>query len=88
MAAGWQLRLERVPCAPLALKALLPHLSQHGAQGSCECFAAFGGSDCAACAEGYIQSGGTCSRYVRIRLPYIALQDRAASVNVRETLSL
>ena len=53
------------------------------AQGSCECFAAFGGSDCSQCAEGYVQSGGTCSRYVRIRLPYIALQDRAASVNVR-----
>ncbi len=54
-------------------------------QGSCECFAAFGGPDCSACGEGYVQSGGTCSRYVRIRLPYIALQDRAASVNVRVT---
>ena len=52
-------------------------------QGSCECFAAFGGRDCSQCAEGYVQSGGSCSRYVRVRLPYIALQDRAASVNVR-----
>ena len=64
---------------------ILTRLCGHDAQGSCECFAAFGGPDCSACGEGYVQSGGTCSRYVRIRLPYIALQDHAASVNVRLT---
>lgn len=58
-------------------------LGRHGVQGSCECFAAYGGSDCSACSEGYVRSGDSCSRYVRIRLPYIALKNRAASVNVR-----
>lgn len=52
-------------------------------QGRCECFAPFGGPDCGQCADGYIRSGGSCSRYVRIALPYIALQNRAASINVR-----
>lgn len=52
-------------------------------QGLCECFAPFGAHDCSLCADGYIASGGSCSRYVRIALPYIALQNRAASINVR-----
>ena len=52
-------------------------------QGRCECFAPFRGPTCSLCADGYIGSAGSCSRYVRIALPYIILQNRAASINVR-----